>query len=97
VTRIACWHDAALEGYDWAEIGSNIVCCTDGLNGDVALGMQMACRSGDMRRLLDVCAAAVDLIVLEASELQHEQAKGVRSNICNHSHSLFIVVARTYI
>lgn len=36
----------------------------------------MASRSGDMRRLLDACAAAVDLIVQEASEQQPEQNKG---------------------
>ena len=36
----------------------------------------MASRSGDMRRLLDACAAAVDLVVQEASEQQPEQNKG---------------------
>lgn len=38
--------------------------------------MQLASRSGDMRRLLDACAAAVDLVVQEASEPQPEQASG---------------------
>ena len=32
--------------------------------------MQMASRSGDMRRLLDACTAAVDLLVQDATEPQ---------------------------
>ena len=44
-------------------------------------GMQMASRSGDMRRLLDACAAAVDLLVQEASEPQQEPQNGVPSHI----------------
>ena len=55
--------------------------------------MQMASRSGDMRRLLDVCAAAVDLVVQEASEPQPEQAKSMCTDSCNRSDSLFVVLA----
>ena len=55
--------------------------------------MQMASRSGDMRRLLDVCAAAVDLVVQEASEPQHEQAKSMCSDSCNRSYSSSVVLA----
>ncbi|CAL5228465.1 g11605 [Coccomyxa viridis] len=37
---------------------------------------KMASRSGDMRRLLDACTAAVDLLVQDATEQQSEHAKG---------------------
>ncbi len=40
------------------------------------MAMQMASRSGDMRRLLDACTAAVDLLVQDAIEQQSEHAKG---------------------
>ena len=48
-------------------------------------GLQMASRSGDMRRLLDACAAAVDLLVQEASEPQQDPQNGVPSNISQHA------------
>ena len=46
--------------------------------------MQMASRSGDMRRLLDACAAAVDLLVQEASEPQQDPQSGAPSHTCQH-------------
>lgn len=49
-------------------------------------GMQMASRSGDMRRLLDACAAAVDMLVQEASELQQEPQNGAPSGLSQHAH-----------
>ena len=41
-----------------------------------SVAAQMASRSGDMRRLLDACTAAVDLLVQDAAEQQNEHAKG---------------------
>ena len=55
--------------------------------------MQVASRSGDMRRLLDACAAAVDLVVQEASDPQPEQANGMCSESCKCSDSLIVVLA----
>ena len=48
-------------------------------------GMQMASRSGDMRRLLDACAAAVDLLVQEAFEPQQDPQNGGPSHISQHT------------
>ena len=45
----------------------------------------MASRSGDMRRLLNVCAAAVDLLVQEASEPQQERQNGAPSHTSQHA------------
>ena len=46
-------------------------------SADQAVALQMASRSGDMRRLLDACTAAVDLLVQDAAEQQTEQDIGM--------------------
>ncbi len=52
--------------------------------------MQTASRSGDMRQVLDACAAAIDIVVQEATETAAAAEPGALSHpVCNPSVSIW--------